>query len=64
MDEKNFWLIIESINVSDNDSIVNIRNQLIKLSEEDIVKFEEILNKKIIEADHFNVMIAQKIMTG
>jgi hypothetical protein len=41
-----------------------LKNKLIKYSESDIILFEEILRKKIIEADHFNVMIAQKIMTG
>ena len=41
-----------------------MKNKLIKYSESDIILFEEILRKKIIEADHFNVMIAQKIMTG
>ena len=36
--------------------------ELIQYKESDIVKFEEILITKIIEADNYNVMIAQKLI--
>lgn len=64
MNEKEFWSLIETSTQGQDDFFTNLKNKLIKYSESDIILFEEILRKKIIEADHFNVMIAQKIITG
>lgn len=57
MNENIFWKIIESS--SEYEEIIS---KLIKYDEIDIIKFEEILRNKIIEADHYNIMIAQKLI--
>ena len=65
MNEEKFWSIIEEHkNEDDDDFIKNIKNELRNYSESDLVEFEMILRKKIIEADNFNVMIPLKIIEG
>ncbi len=67
MDENQFWSIIEKSNqLSDSDNELFLEwiwNQLYNYSENEIIDFECILREKIEWADHFNVMISQKIIT-
>jgi len=65
MDQTFFWKIIEETRDTDiNRQIQNIKLELIKLDKEQIIEFERILRREIIEADHFNLIAAQKIIDG
>ncbi len=68
MNETKFWEIIETAAIrsdEDFDELISIiENDLLLLSKEEVIDFECILRKKIIEADHFNVMMAQRIIDG
>jgi hypothetical protein len=68
MDEKEFWKIIDySFNVSDGDMQQESETITKKLSEytpAEIVNFETILTKKIIEANDFKILAIDKIVEG
>lgn len=68
MDEPSFWKMIEATSVRssiDTDQLASIlEQQLSKMSRTEVIDFEIILREKIFEADHFNVMVAQKIIDG
>lgn len=63
-----FWEIVDHTqpaNISDTDLHEKLLiDKLSKYSEEDIVDFEIILRQLIDEADHYQVMAAQKIING
>ncbi|MEO7211595.1 DUF4240 domain-containing protein [Mucilaginibacter sp.] len=68
MDEKGFWKIIDySYNIAGDDKHQQdeiITKKLSAYSPEQIVEFEVILEKKVIEANDFKVMAADKIIEG
>lgn len=68
MDSTQFWTIIEKAkndnNGNQDEFIGLLQEKLENLSEEDIIEFESILREKIIEANHYNVIAAQKIIEG
>ncbi|WP_026879745.1 DUF4240 domain-containing protein [Hymenobacter norwichensis] len=68
MDKKEFWQLIEAAKeISKGNQALQeqaLINSLAQLSPEKIIEFECILREYLIEADHFNVMAAQKILNG
>ncbi len=68
MDESKFWSMIEQASAksryNSDDTARILENKLSKMSKSDIFDFERIMRQKVIEADHFNVMVAQKIIDG
>ncbi|KUG08096.1 DUF4240 domain-containing protein [Solirubrum puertoriconensis] len=68
MDKTEFWQIIESAKAAaQGDQEIQeqaIINSLEKLEPEQIVEFECLLRECLLEADHFNIMAAQRIIDG
>jgi len=68
MDESKFWSMIEQASAksrfNSDDTARILERELSKMPKQDIFDFELIMRQKIFEADHFNVMIAQKIIDG
>lgn len=68
MDKKEFWQIIESARAkAQGDQQLQeqtLISSLEKLEPEQIVEFECILCQYLLEADHFDVIAAQKIIDG
>ncbi|TSD63003.1 DUF4240 domain-containing protein [Inquilinus sp. KBS0705] len=68
MDEKEFWKIIDySYNVAGDDKHRQdeiITQKLSAYTPDQIVEFEIILRKKVIEANDFKIMAADKIIDG
>ena len=68
MDEKEFWKIIDyAQNVSDGDmdkQVKTITDKLSAYTPEQIVTFEMLLEKKLIEANDFKIMAVDKIIDG
>lgn len=68
MNEKTFWEIIRNALINSNGNQDEqgeiIKSLLIKQAPEDIIDFERILHRKIIESDNFKVMAAAKIING
>jgi hypothetical protein len=68
MDKKEFWHLIEAAKETSKGNQAlqeqTLINSLAQLSPEQIIEFECILREYLIEADHFNVMAAQKILNG
>lgn len=68
MNENLFWKLIDDSNRNcSNDQSCQAKllySSLVDMSEQDIYNFEEILRKKIIEADDYKVMAASYIING
>jgi hypothetical protein len=68
MNKTEFWKIIESAK-AEAQADQQIQEQVLvdsleKLELEQIIEFECILREYLLEADHFNIMAAQKIIDG
>jgi len=67
MSESRFWELInysrESA-ASDKEFLVALKEYLVACSPEEIVGFEICLGKALIQADHFNLVGAKKILDG
>ena len=61
MNEEKFWRLIDDASPHPEFSQY-LEKELEKLSEEEIIEFECILREKIILANHFDIMAAQKII--
>lgn len=68
MDKKEFWQLIEAAKETSKGNQLQqeqtLINSLAQLEPEQIIEFECILREYLMEADHFNVMAAQKILNG
>lgn len=68
MDKKEFWQLLEAAKDKAKGSQTLQEQTLIaslaQHSPEQIIEFECILRECLIEADHFNIMAAQKILNG
>jgi hypothetical protein len=68
MDKTAFWQLIEAAKKEDQGNQQRQETLLIsslaKLEPEQIVSFECLMRECLIEADHFNIMAAQKIIDG
>ncbi|MDU0369668.1 DUF4240 domain-containing protein [Hymenobacter endophyticus] len=68
MDNTAFWQIIDTAKAAaqGNQQVQEetLINQLAQLEPEHIIEFECILRKHLLEADHFNIIAAQKIIDG
>jgi len=68
MNENEFWTLIDNSRAQtskDDDAFLELlQSKLQALSKEEIVEFECLLRKMIIQIDHFDVMAVQKIVDG
>jgi hypothetical protein len=68
MDKKEFWQLIETAKETSKGNQTlqeqTLINSLAQHSPEQIIEFECILREYLLEADHFNIMAAQKILNG
>ena len=66
MNESEFWQLIDKVNMNQEADDYADTNELIgtlsKLAPAEIIEFERIFREKLLENDHFNVMLPLKII--
>ncbi len=67
MDEKQFWEIIRisrDISIDNEDFVNKAKNELLKFSEKDIIEFEAIFRKSILDLEHYNIEALMYLLNG